>query len=58
MPVSASPSVRWRALLADGIAHAFRDRRSPALCGAPTQAEAFDYPAKVRCAICLLRIAP
>jgi len=52
---ATGPRTRWRACAPDGIAHAFAGPTARALCGHPNQVERFDWPARVRCALCLVR---
>lgn len=49
-----TPGLRWRSPKPDGVAHLYpaRSERMPALCGAPNQAEARDWPKGRRCPDC------
>lgn len=55
--VATLAPTRWRAPLDDGVGHAYPARsRGPAVCGMPNQDERFDYPMRMRCAICTKRL--
>lgn len=57
-PASTSAPVRWRAVLPNGLGHAFAPRTvvHPAICGVPNQAEMFDYPVRGKCGLCLQKL--
>ena len=47
---------RWRACDPSGIAHAFVGPTARAMCGHPNQPEIHDWPERVRCALCQVRV--
>lgn len=46
---------RWRATDPSGLAHAFVASGAHALCGVRNQPEIHDWPARMRCGLCLVR---